>query len=287
LQNSFRPGWGAAFAVKNREESGMDEITLSIEPPLARLRLNKPARRNVVSQAMWRALPDLCRRIEAERDALVVIVEGAGDHFSAGADITEFETVHRSEESTREFVEAIQEGLNALIALDRPSIAALRGNSIGGGLAIALACDLRFCADNVYLAITASKLGLLYNFVETRRLVELVGPSRAKDILFSSRRLDGNEALAIGLVDRVVPTERLDEAVEAYARNLAKLSQYSIRGEKYIIDAIAGGLGAETPALRRVIADAARGEDCVEGRQAFAEKRQANFTFRGSIRKSN
>jgi enoyl-CoA hydratase/carnithine racemase len=265
----------------------MDEITLSIEPPLARLRLNKPARRNVVSRAMWRALPALCRRIETEREALVVIVDGAGDHFSAGADITEFETVHRSEASTREFIDAIQEGLNALIALDRPSIATLRGNSIGGGLAIALACDLRFCAENVYLAITASKLGLLYNFTETRRLIELVGPSRAKDILFSARRLDGREALAIGLVDRLVPTDKLDEAVASYALHLAKLSQYSIRGAKYLIDAIAGGLSTETPPLRRVIENAARAEDCVEGRQAFAAKRAPNFTYRGSMAKSD
>jgi enoyl-CoA hydratase/carnithine racemase len=260
----------------------MDEITLSIEPPLARLRLDRPARRNVISDAMWRALPGICRRIEAERDALVVIVEGVGDHFSAGADITEFATVHRSAESTRDYIDAIQAGLNALIALDRPSIAALRGNSIGGGLAIALACDLRFCAENVHLAITASKLGLLYNFTETRRLIELVGPSRAKDILFSARRLDGHEALAIGLVDRLVPTGKLDEAVDSYARDLAKLSQYSIRGAKYAIDTIASGLAAETPAFRRVIEDAARGEDCVEGRQAFAEKRAPDFTFRGA-----
>jgi enoyl-CoA hydratase/carnithine racemase len=262
----------------------MDEITLLIEPPLARLRLDKPARRNVISQRMWRALPELCGRIEAEREALVVIVEGVGDHFSAGADITEFETVHRTAETTRDYVDAIQEGLKALMALDRPSIAALRGNSIGGGLAIALACDLRFCADNVYLAITASKLGLLYNFVETRRLVELVGPSRAKDILFSARRLDGQEALAIGLIDRLVPTEQLDDAVESYARDLAALSQYSIRGAKVAIDAIAGGLTAETPAFRRVIEEAARREDCVEGRQAFAAKRAPKFTFRDRVR---
>jgi enoyl-CoA hydratase/carnithine racemase len=264
----------------------MDEITLSIEPPLARLRLSKPARRNVISQRMWRALPELCQRIEAEREALVVIVEGVGEHFSAGADITEFETVHRDATATRDYIDAIQAGLNALIALDRPSIAALHGNSIGGGLAIALACDLRFSAENVYLAITASKLGLLYNFVETRRLIELVGPSRAKDILFSARRLDGQEALAIGLVDRLVPTDKLEEAVESYARDLAKLSQYSIRGAKVAIDAIAGGLTAETPAFRRVIEEAARREDCVEGRQAFAAKRAPKFTFRGRVQRS-
>ena len=261
----------------------MDELTLSIEAPFARLRLNRPGRRNVISLAMWRALPELCWRIEAARAALVVIVEGVGDHFSAGADINEFETVYRNAETTRDYLHAIQDGLNALIAIDRPTIAALRGNSIGGGLAIALCCDLRFCAENVHLAITASKLGLLYGFAETRRLVDLVGPARAKDILYSARRLDGKEALAIGLVDRLVATEGLDDAVAAYARDLAGLSQYSIRGAKFAVETITRGLTTETQAFRRLIEDAARGEDSGEGRLAFAGKRAANFTFRGRV----
>ncbi|HLH49498.1 MAG TPA: enoyl-CoA hydratase-related protein [Roseiarcus sp.] len=261
----------------------MDDIALAVEAPLARIRLNRPGRRNVVSLAMWRALPELCWRIEADRNALVVIVEGIGDHFSAGADIAEFETVYRNAETTRDHLDAIQNGLNALSALDRPTIAALKGNAIGGGLAIGLCCDLRFCADDAYLAITASKLGLLFGFAETRRLVDCVGPARAKDILYSARRIEVEEALAIGLIDRLVPAARLSEAVEAYARDLAGLSQQSIRGAKFAIEAIARGLSTETQAFRRLIEAAARGEDSLEGRRAFAEKRPPNFKFRGRV----
>jgi len=263
----------------------MDDIALTIEAPLARIKLNRPERRNAVSLAMWRALPELCWRIETAKEALVAIVEGVGDHFSAGADINEFETVYRNAETTRDYLDAIQAGLNALSALDKPTIAALKGNSIGGGLAIGLCCDLRFCADDAYLAITASKLGLLYGFAETRRLVDLIGPARAKDMLYSARRVGCEEALASGLIDRLIPAERLNEAVETYARDLAGLSQQSIRGAKFAIEAMARGLDAETRAFRRLIEDAARGEDSLEGRQAFAEKRPPNFKFRGRVEK--
>ena len=255
----------------------MDDIVLAIEAPLARIRLNRPERRNVISHAMWRALPALCERIETAAEALVVIVEGVGDHFSAGADINEFETVFGGGETTRGYLDAIQEGLDALVALDRPTLAALRGNAIGGGLALGLCCDLRFCAEGTHLAITPAKLGLLYGFVETRRLVDLVGPARAKDILYSARRVEGPEALAIGLIDRLVQADRLSETVETYARDLAKLSQQSIRATKFAVGAIARGLTAETRAFRGLIEDAARGEDSIEGRKAFAENRAPNF----------
>ena len=187
----------------------MSDIDLVFAAPLARIRLNAPARRNAISRAMWRRLPEICAAIEAEKDALVVVVEGEGGHFSAGADISEFAEVYRDAASTHEYVEAIQRGLAALAALDRPTIAALSGVAIGGGLGLALCCDLRFCSDDAVLAITPAKLGLLYGFVETRRLVELVGPSRAKDLLFSGRRITPAEALASGLVDQIRACRRV------------------------------------------------------------------------------
>ena len=192
-------------------------MELTFEAPLARIRLNSPARRNAVSRAMWRALPGICAAIEARADALVVVVEGAGGHFCAGADISEFDEVYRDALATRDYVDAIQDGLSALAALDRPTIARLSGVAVGGGLALAISCDLRFCAADAHLAITPAKLGLVYGHVETRRLVELVGPARAKDLLFSGRRIEPAEALAIGLVDRLAPPEALEGSVGAYA----------------------------------------------------------------------
>ena len=184
----------------------MTDIDLRFEPPLARVVLNRPERRNAISCVMWRALPVICAAIGSREDVLVTLVEGAGGHFSAGADISEFAEVYRDAIATRDYSDAIQDGLRAMIALDRPTIAVMRGNTIGGGLGLALACDLRFCAADAYLAATPAKLGLVYGYSETRRLVELIGSSRAKDLLFTGRRVDTRDALAIGLIDRRVET---------------------------------------------------------------------------------
>jgi enoyl-CoA hydratase/carnithine racemase len=261
----------------------MNDISLAIAPPFARIRLDRPDRRNAMSEAMWRALPQLCARIAATDEALVVVIEGAGGHFCAGADIGEFDTVYRDAASTRCYSDAIQEGLKALIALDRPTIAALRGNAVGGGLALALCCDLRFCAADAFLAITPAKLGILYGFVETRRLVQTIGPAHAKDLLFSGRRIACAEALAIGLVDRLVAVEELEGTVAIYGEELARLSQQSIRSGKRAVDAIVGGLGEESPAFRALIEQAAAGEDFAEGRSAFLNKRPPQFRFRGRL----
>jgi enoyl-CoA hydratase/carnithine racemase len=260
----------------------MDEITLAFEPPIAHIRLNRPERRNAISSAMWRALPGLCARIEAS-EALVVILEGAGAHFSAGADILEFAEVYRDAAATRAFIDAIQNALNTFAALDRPTIAAIEGNCIGGGLALATACDLRFCADDAFLAITPARLGLIYGFSETRRLIELVGPARAKDLLFSGRAVPPDEALRIGLIERCIPADQLHGAVMLCAEDLARLSQTSIRGAKIAIAQIAAGLSRESDEFRQRIEQAALGEDFIEGRNAFAQKRAARFTSRGDI----
>ena len=255
----------------------MGDLELIFDGALARIRFNAPARRNALNRATWRALPEACATIAARAEALVVVVEGAGGHFSAGADIAEFDVVYRDAESTRDYVDAMQAALGALASLDRPTIAAIEGSAVGGGLAVALSCDLRYAADDAHLAAPPAKLGLVYGPVETSRLVALIGLARAKDLLFSGRRVALAEALAIGLVDRVVPAADLGQSVAAYAENLAGLSQRSIRGAKRIVDAIAAGLPLDSAALRAEVEDAALGEDFREGRAAFAAKRPPRF----------
>jgi enoyl-CoA hydratase/carnithine racemase len=254
----------------------MADLDVVFEPPLAWVRINSPERRNAMSRAMWLALAEAAYAIESRPDILVVLAQGAGGHFCAGADISEFPEVFGAPESTRDYLAAIEKGLTALARLDRPTIALFEGSSIGGGLAIGLACDLRFAAEDAHIAVPPAKLGLLYGPVETRRLVELVGPSRAKDLLFGGRRVPTEEALAIGLIDRRLPAAGMAAEAEAYARELSKLSQTSIRGAKAMVEAALAGEPADT--LRAHVEAAALGADFREGRQAFAEKRRPKFS---------
>lgn len=252
----------------------MADIELAFEPPLARVRLNRPERRNAMNGAMWRALAEIAAEIEARSDIKVVLVEGAGGHFCAGADISEFDVAFGAIEPARAYLDGIELGLSAWTRLDRPTIAVLEGSAIGGGLAVALCCDLRFCAEDAHLAVPPAKLGLLYGPVETRRLAAVIGVARAKDLLFSARRVPTDEALAIGLIDRRLPAADLRAAAEAYARELAGLSQTSIRGAKRMVEA---SLAGDSVVLRAEVEVAAIGADFREGRTAYVLKRKPNF----------
>jgi len=258
--------------MTGQSPAGLDVV---FEAPLARIRIHRPERRNAMSRAMWLALAEATHAIEAHPDIKVALVEGVGGHFCAGADISEFDEVFGSAAATRDYLGAIETGLHALTHLDRPTIALFEGSSIGGGLAIGLACDLRFAAEDAHIAAPPAKLGLLYGPVETRRLVELIGPSRAKDLLFSGRRVPTEEALAIGLIDRCLPVARLHAEAEAYARDLSTLSRTSIQGAKAMVEAALAGASDE--ASRALVEAAATGEDFREGRTAFAEKRRPRF----------
>jgi enoyl-CoA hydratase/carnithine racemase len=252
----------------------MSDLSLTFAPPVARLTLNRPERRNAMTAAMWAGLADVCAEIAARADVAVVIVEGAGGHFCSGADIGEFDAAFADLAAARAYLGAIESGLTALAALDRPTIARLEGSAVGGGLAVALACDLRFAAQDAHLAVPPAKLGLLYGPVETRLLVEAIGPAAAKDLLFSARRVPADEALRLGLVNRMLPGAELVGAVETYARDLTTLSAASIRGAKR---AVRAALGSDAAGLRALVETAATGADFREGRAAFQAKRPPRF----------
>ena len=245
---------------------------------VATLVLNRPEKRNAMSLLMWQALPTLLDQVMADVAIRVLILRGATDEaFSAGADIAEFERVGASESAAREYNESVEMALRRLAGLEKPTIARIAGACVGGGCSLAVACDLRFAAEGTRIGITPARLGICYSLEDTKRLVDLIGPARAKDILFSARLLDAREALGIGLVDRVLPRHELAEAVQGYALLLTERSVYTIRSAKRIVRLIQSGTVTETDETRALRDGSFVGPDFREGYRAFLEKRKPRF----------
>ncbi len=253
-------------------------LDLLVEGTIATLTLNRPARRNAVNRAMWRGLPGV---LEAARAAKVkvLVLTGAGEAFAAGADISEFETVYATRETARTYFGEIAAGMTALADFESPTIARIDGACVGGGLGLALCCDIRIASDRAKLGITPAKLGLMYSLADTKRLVDVVGPSRAKDILYTGRILDASEALSAGLVDAVVAADQLDAAVADKAATIASASQWSARKTKAMVGRILAGQVEDDTLTGEWMLDAVEGEDFREGRDAFLAKRVPRFPF--------
>jgi len=244
---------------------------------VATLTLNAPATRNAMTRTMWEALPVICASISAEPGIRVLIVTGAGDTFCAGADISEFAAVYATPESAAAYNAAVRAGQAALRAVVQPVIALIRGACVGGGCGIALACDLRFAGQSAVFAITPARLGIAYSPADTAQLIEKVGPARAKDILFSARKIDGAEALSIGLIDRLCPDHALAQSVSDYARMLTQVSPASLRVTKATVNALSpipGAAATNLDTVDREIAALFSGPDFAEGRAAFMARRK-------------
>lgn len=248
---------------------------------IAAIELAAPDRLNAIGQAMWAALPAICARLAGAAGVRVVILRGAtaadGPVFSAGADIAEFAEAFATPERAAAYNGRVRAANAALAALPMPVIARIAGPCIGGGCGLALACDLRFAAEGARLGITPARLGIGYSWEDTAALVAVVGPARARDLLFSARLIDAAEALSIGLVDRVLPADDLDAAIGAYAEAVAALSPATIRHAKATVAALAAGEAGRAGALRKEFAALFTGPDAAEGLAAFRDRRRPQF----------
>jgi enoyl-CoA hydratase/carnithine racemase len=269
----------------------MDGMTLSLSTPkiLARiedgigwLTFNQPEKRNAISLEMWEAVAAAAERFATDPEVRVVVMSGAGGKaFASGADISQFETMRDSAAAEANYSATSSMARKRLEALDKPLIAMIQGFCIGGGCATALVADLRITADDGKFGIPAAKLGVAYAYHSLRRLVALVGPAVAKEIMFTGRFLDAAEALRVGLVNRVVPADQLESTVREMAQVMARNAPLSIRASKVAIDQIAGDPALadqqKFDALYRACFDSA---DYAEGRAAFMAKRPPVFTGR-------
>ena len=254
------------------------DLTVAIDAAVATVTIDRPDKHNAVNRAVWEAIGPAMAALDADTRVKVIILTGAGGKaFSAGADISEFAETYRTIETTRAYNGLVRQGQQAVSDVAKPVIAMIDGLCIGGGCGLALACDLRFAGEASRFAITPARIGAAYSFADTKQLVDLVGPARAKDILFSGAMIDAHRAERIGLVDRVLPSERLVAETRAYAEQLCQLSQTSIRIAKRTVDAIGAGHDEETDALREAFEQAFEGRDFREGYDAFLRKRKPDF----------
>lgn len=245
---------------------------------IAWLTLYNPTRLNALTADMWRALPDRIAMAVSDLDVRVVVLRGSGSQsFSAGADISEFESARTGDAATH-YDTLNDQAFTALTACSKPVIAMIHGFCLGGGLGIALSCDIRIADDASQFAIPAAKLGIGYNPRWIRPILAAVPPARAKELLFTGRRFRSAEAEDMGLVSRLVPSSDLEVATRALADEIAANAPLSVGAAKLVIDEIARH--PETPDMAKLDAAVARcfaSSDYVEGRRAFLEKRKPRF----------
>ncbi len=252
-------------------------IELRVEEKVARLSINRPEKRNAMSRAMWRGMVDACQSIARHPQIRVVVLAGTGANFCSGADISEFSDVYASDQSTESFNEDYAAAETAVHDLQTPVIAEIRGACYGGGLGLALAADLRFADESVQVAVTASKLGIAYSAHDAARLIEKIGATHAKDMLFSARSVQAAEAFSWGLLDRVAPPKDLSLLVMSYARDLVARSPASLRAMKHILNTLMEPDAERCMKLRPAYSELFRGPDLVKGAKAFLEKREPVF----------
>lgn len=241
---------------------------------------NQPAKRNAINGAMWRGIPPAMAQFDADPEVRCVAFRGAGtEAFAAGADISEFAKIRAERAAVAQYDGLLDQVLHSIQDSRKPSVAMIYGFCMGGGLEIALACDLRYCGESAQFGIPASKLGLAYNVEGHKRLIETVGHASAREIMFLGRRYGAAEALAMGLVNGVVEDAALEGHVADILKALCENAPLSIANSKTIIEEFVKSSGAPDAALMEAaIARCAKSADYEEGRRAFMEKRKPRFT---------
>ncbi|HEV2301592.1 MAG TPA: enoyl-CoA hydratase-related protein [Stellaceae bacterium] len=259
----------------------MSEIVVSRpKPGVAAVTIDRPARRNALDRAAWRGLAGAFRTLAAAPEVRLVVLTGAGGHFCAGADISEFARLRADSASGALYEREVAAAYEAIRALPQPSVAAIAGYCAGGGCAIALCCDFRIMHAGARFGIPAARLGTVYTVEECRLLLTVVGLANAKRILYGGGFFDAAAAREMGFADRVVEGEFFESAID-FAADMAANAPLALAGTKAILQALADGEEeGRREEIEALIRHALDSEDYREGAAAFLEKRPPQFTGR-------
>ncbi|MBY0381526.1 MAG: enoyl-CoA hydratase/isomerase family protein [Xanthobacteraceae bacterium] len=241
---------------------------------------NNPERHNAVSLEMWERCAQIMHGFSSDPSIRVVVITGAGEKaFVSGADISKFAEERGSKEAAERYNKAIEEGYSSVYNCPKPTIAMIRGYCVGGGMGLASCCDIRICTENSKFSVPAAKLSVGYRYAGVKRLLDIVGPSFTKEIFFTARLFDAEEAKVMGFANRVLPGDQLEAYVNDYAITIAGNAPLTVDSIKFMVGEIVKDESArDMKTCDAMVAACFASNDYEEGRKAFMEKRKPVFT---------